>query len=267
MIRNLHLSLLPLWSASILFPLLQFVICPTTVYSNNLYAPHHPVHIDTLTLMDSLRQRPIPIAIYRKNNLQLTKNQKVIILNHGYNDNRRYSYLGYSFLAEYLAAKNYFVVSIQHELPTDSLLPRNGIPQIVRRPFWERGADNILYVIQSLRHSHPKLDFKHLTLIGHSNGGDMTALFAQQHPLMVDKLITLDNRRMPLPRTNHPQIYSLRSSDQVPDEGVLPDGAEIEKFKITIVNLPHTAHNDMCDAATTYQRREMIRHILKFLKD
>ncbi|HMW40014.1 MAG: hypothetical protein K1X68_04820 [Saprospiraceae bacterium] len=267
MIRNLHLSYLHLWSATILLSLLQVVISPTTVYLRKFCAPHHPVHIDTLTLMDSLRQRPIPIAIYRKNNHPLTKNQKVIILNHGYNDNRKYSYLGYSFLAEYLAAKNYFVISIQHELPNDSLLPRNGIPQIVRRPFWERGADNILFVIQSLRNTHPELDFKHLTLIGHSNGGDMTALFAQQHPLMVNKLITLDNRRMPLPRTNHPQVYSLRSSDQLPDEGVLPDVAEIEKYKITIVTLPHTAHNDMCDAASTYQRREMIRHILNFLKD
>ncbi|MBB5621242.1 hypothetical protein HDE69_002295 [Pedobacter cryoconitis] len=47
----------------------------------------------------------------------------------------------------------------------------------------------------------------------------MSMLFATQHPELVDKVISLDNRRMPFPRVSKPRIYSLRSSDQPADEG------------------------------------------------
>ncbi|MBK7227195.1 MAG: hypothetical protein IPH96_17950 [Saprospiraceae bacterium] len=89
--------------------------------------------------------------------------------------------MAYTYLTEYLAAKGFFVVSIQHELATDSLLPLKGNPQIVRRPFWARGADNILFVINELKRTNPDLDFNHISLIGHSNGGDMTALFPRKN--------------------------------------------------------------------------------------
>jgi hypothetical protein len=49
----------------------------------------------------------------------------------------------------------------------------------------------------------------------------MTALFANNYPNFVYKIITLDNRRMYLPKTLIPKIYTLRSNDY-PDEGVLP---------------------------------------------
>lgn len=61
----------------------------------------------------------------------------------------------------------------------------------------------------------------------------------------MDKIISLDNRRMELPRTKQPRIYSLRSSDQPADEGVLPTIEEQEKFGIKIIKLPNTIHNDM----------------------
>jgi pimeloyl-ACP methyl ester carboxylesterase len=177
------------------------------------------------------------------------------------------SYLAYSYLTDFLARKGYEVVSIQHELPSDSLIPSTGIPQIVRRPFWERGANNILFVINELKKSNKDLDFNRITLIGHSNGGDMTALFAQKYPSLVYKIITLDNRRMPLPRTIHPKVYSLRSSDQVADEGVLPSDEEQKMFGIKIVKLTDTKHNDMDDHATAKQRKEIDHYILRFLQD
>lgn len=106
-------------------------------------------------------------------------------------------------------------------MPTDELLPLTGIPQIVRRSNWERGVENILFVITKLKITNPELDFKRLILVGHSNGGDMTVLFAHTYPNLVGKIISLDNRRVELPRTSHPKVYSLRSSDQPADEGVL----------------------------------------------
>ena len=159
------------------------------------------------------------------------------------------------------------MVSIQHELATDDLLPLTGNPQIVRRPFWERGADNMLFVINELKKTNPDVDFTHLTLVGHSNGGDMTALFPQKYPNMVDKIVTLDNRRMKLPRTKKVKVYSLRSSDQAADEGVLPTEKEIKKYTFKIVNLPHTTHNEMDDHATTEQRKEIQTYILSFIND
>ena len=218
--------------------------------------------LDTLQLFDKSRNRIIPIAIYTP---KYRANKRVVIMSHGYGQNKGGDYLAYSYLTENLANKGYFVVSIQHELPTDSLIPMSGIPQIVRKSFWDRGADNILFVIQSLKKSKPDLDFNHVTLIGHSNGGDMTALFPQKYPNIVAKIITLDNRRMALPRTNIPKIYSLRSSDQPADIGVLPTDEEQKKFNMKIIKLPNTIHNNMDDNANDTQRKEINDYVLSFL--
>lgn len=219
---------------------------------------------DTLTLFDTTRHRAIPIAL---NTAGDYKKQHLVILSHGYGKNDPTSYLVYSYLTEFLASSGFFVVSIQHELATDSLIPTDGIPQIVRRPFWERGADNILFVLNELKKSHPDLDFQHVSLIGHSNGGDMSALFPQKYPGIISKIITLDNRRMSLPRTTFPAIYSLRSSDVPADEGVLPTEEEQQKLGITIILLANTPHSDMDDRANDQQRQEINEYVLRFLKE
>lgn len=218
---------------------------------------------DTLTLFDQSRNRAIPIAVYKPQ----VDSPAIVIFSHGYGQNKGGDYLAYSYLTDYLASKGYFVVSIQHELPTDSLIPATGIPQIVRRPFWERGADNILFVINELKKSNPDLNFKHITLIGHSNGADMTALFPQRYSGIVDRIITLDNRRMVLPRTTNPKVYSLRSSDQPADDGVLPTEEEQKRYGITIIKLPNTIHNDMDDKGTPGQHKEIMDYILTFLTE
>ncbi|WP_026463045.1 alpha/beta hydrolase family protein [Adhaeribacter aquaticus] len=227
----------------------------------------YAVNVDTLTLVDLTRNRKIPVAFYAPPVVPQAEKQKVIIFSHGYGQNKGGDYLAYSYLTENLAASGYFVASIQHELPTDSLMPRTGIPQVVRRPFWERGVDNILFVIIQLKKLKPGLDFTDLALIGHSNGGDMVALFPQKYPNVVKKIITLDNRRMALPITKtNPEVYSIRSSDQAADEGVLPTAEEQKQFAITIVKLPNTIHDHMDDHANAEQRKEINNYILDFLK-
>jgi len=222
--------------------------------------------VDTVTLIDNLRQRRIPIALYKPTKEKA--NQQIIIFSHGYGQNQGGDYLAYSYLTKYLSDKGYFVVSIQHELPTDDLIPSNGIPQVVRRPFWDRGADNIMYVINELKKSNAELNFKRLVLIGHSNGADMVALFPQKYPNIAHKIITLDNRRMTLPRTKeNPKVYSLRSSDQPADEGVLPTNEEKKRFGMTVIKLPNTIHNDMNDRANSSQRKEINEYVLSFLKN
>ncbi len=231
---------------------------------NNL---QYQVNSDSLNLFDKSRNRLIPITFYSPKADVKKLTQKVVIFSHGYSENRLGANKAYSYLTEELASKGYFVVCVQHELPTDDLLPTKGIPQIVRRPFWERGCENILFVINELKKTNPELDYKHLILIGHSNGGDISVLFTHKYPQLVDKLISLDNRRMQLPRTEHPKVYSLRSSDQIADEGVLPTLEEQKKLNMRIVKLPNTIHNDMNDNGTEEQKREINNYIISFLNN
>ena len=220
---------------------------------------------DSIVFFDQSRNRKIPVLFYFPKSKAKIQGMKPVIISHGYSYNNPGAYAEYASIAKNLAANGYFVASIEHDLPTDDLVPLEGKPQIVRRPAWEKGSKNIFFVIGELKKQYPELDFKKLTLIGHSNGGDMSALFAHQHPEMAAKVITLDNRRMELPRTANPKIYSLRSSDQPADEGVLPTAEEQKKFGITIVKLQNTIHNDMGDRGTSEQKNEINRYIIDFL--
>jgi pimeloyl-ACP methyl ester carboxylesterase len=223
------------------------------------------VHLDTLMLHDDARGRTIPVAFYSHEGASLD-HQHLVLLSHGYNENLPGTYLHYSFLAGFLAEHGYFVVSIQHELPGDEPLPMNGNLRELRMPNWERGAQNILFVLNELKRTHPDLDFSRTTLIGHSNGGDMSVLFAQQHPDLLENLITLDNRRMPLPRSKAPRVLSFRSNDAPADEGVLPTRDEGSRYGIRIVPLNDTRHNEMSDRGNRAQREGISRIVLAFLE-
>ncbi|MDQ0594359.1 putative esterase [Chryseobacterium ginsenosidimutans] len=226
----------------------------------------YEVKVDTLTMFDKTRNRKVPIAFFSpKTNKKIIK-QQVVIFSHGYGANKGGDYMIYSYLTKDLALRGYFVVSIQHELPTDELIPTEGKPQIVRMPFWERGAENILFVLNELEKIKPELDYKHLTLIGHSNGADMTALFANKYPNLVYKIITMDNRRMYLPRTSVPKIYTLRSNDYPADEGVLPTAEEQKRFNIT-VQATNINHGKMDDKGNDTEKNTLIFFIERYLNE
>jgi predicted dienelactone hydrolase len=218
------------------------------------------IKTDTLTLFDKARNRAVPLVLY--SGTKPGKKQKLVILNHGYG----IANTGYSSIANNLAAHGYFVVSIQHDLPGDEPIPNTGNVYETRKPFWDRGVQNILFVIQELKTRKPELDYNNIILIGHSYGADIVMLFAQGHPDAVAKVISLDNRRVPIPRISHPQLFSLRSSDQPADTGVLPTNEEQSKYNIRIVGLSHTIHNDMGDNGTRAQKEEINKYILEFLK-
>lgn len=223
--------------------------------------------LDTLTWVDSPRNRTIPVAIYQPK-LHGHQNWKGLILfSHGYGANQGGDYLMYSYLTTALASKGYLVISVQHELPTDSLIPANGIPRVVRMPFWVRGSDNIHFVLTHWQETHPSLKNLPVILIGHSNGGDMTALFPQRHPGLTTKIITLDNRRMPLPRTDHPRVYSLRSSDLPADPEVIPSFEEQAAFHTTIIPLTDINHSDMDDKGSPAQHQTILTHLYRFLAE
>lgn len=244
--------------ASILF-ILQY--CVTNKDSNL----SNKVKIDTLSFFDKARSRVVPLAFYYLKNKKFDK-QKVIFMNHGYGGNQGGDYLKYSYLTENLARNGYFVVSIQHELQSDDLLAMDGNLQITRLPNWQRGADNIKYVLNEIQSLKPELDYKNLILIGHSNGGDMANLFTEQNPGIVSKLISMDNRRYALPRSLKTEVYTIRSNDYAADPGVLPTAEEVKQFGIAVKFIP-VNHSNMDDDANFAERNLINTLIMKFIKE
>lgn len=248
-----------------LFIVLLFASCSgnkksSTQISNTVY----PVQMDSLELFDPSRNRKIPVAVYHQKTEKKIINQRVVIFSHGYGENKGGDNKIYSYLTENLASKGYFVISIQHELPTDDLLSMEGDLKITRKPNWERGTENILFVLNEFKKTKPDLDFRHLALIGHSNGGDMTALFATKHPELVYKIITMDNRRMPLPRVHSPKVYTLRSKNYEADKGVLPTEQEQKKYGMTVQSTA-VNHSDMDNDATIEERKTLNSYIENYL--
>lgn len=221
------------------------------------------VKTQSLDLFDKVRQRLVPVTMYlpeKADGRHKSKRFKIAIISHGYGGKNT----AYSFIAEYLVRRGYVVASIQHELASDEPMPLTGTIYETRKPFWERGVQNILFVIEELKKSEWNLDYKNLLLIGHSNGGDTSMLFASEHPDQAAKIISFDNRRMPFPRQKRPQILSIRSSDQSADARVLPTAEEQKRFRTKIVKAD-IIHNDMWDGATEIQKQEIIEIINGFL--
>lgn len=223
------------------------------------------IRLETVMLNDSERSRLVPVAIYTSYADSAKQNLPVILFNHGYGKNQGDSYLTYSYLNEFLASKGYCVISIQHEVKTDEKLPMEGNLQELRKPIWDRGVDNMRFVIRELDSLRPQFNFKTLTLIGHSNGGDIASNYVFSHPDSIKKLITLDNLRMPLPKFNSVSVMSLRASDTEADPGVLPNSEDQKKYKMKVVYLANTNHGDMNDKATDEQKAEINREIEYFL--
>ena len=224
------------------------------------------VETANLNLLDKARGRAVPVVLYAppgaaEGHGRRRSKLKLAVISHGYGGKNT----DYSFIAANLVAHGYLVASIQHQLPDDEPLPTSGNPYEVRMPNWQRGVGNILFVIRELKTLRPDVDLGSLLLVGHSNGGDTSMLFAREHPKLAREVISLDNRRMPIPRTRRPRILSIRSSDQQADAGILPTPAEQKRCGITIVRLDNTRHDDMWDGAAEEQKREINEIISLFL--
>jgi len=225
----------------------------------------------TITWMDPARNnRPVEVDIAVRRDKEMLANADMItlpvaILNHG----NTVKFTEYSFLANVFAARGYLVVSIQHDLPTDApMVTKVGEIYVGRLPQYQRGVDNIRFAIDELKHVQPNADYDHLTMVGHSNGGDITMYFARMYPNEIKKVVTLDNLRVPFMTDGKFKILSFRSKDPVfkPDPGVVPDEAICEKSGITIVQTAYQ-HTWMSDRGPDEAKANIQGQIDKFLED
>jgi hypothetical protein len=225
---------------------------------------------ETLDLFDTLRQRPISVdlAVRRdyevKANMGLWKLPVAIISNGNTVRNTEYS-----FLANVLAARGYLVASIQQDLPSDPpLMTKVGQLYVGRRGVYIRCEANIVFVLGELQKLQPNADYSHLTLVGHSNGGDVSMYVAKQHPELVSKVITLDNLRVPFVRSDKLKILSFRSKDPnfKTDPGVLPTPKQAKAEGIDIVNTG-AMHTDLSDRGPTAVKEKIRAALDQFLSD
>ncbi len=206
---------------------------------------------ETLMFYDASRgDRPIAVDVAVRRDRELQADAGLIklpvaILNHG----NTVKFTEYSFLTNVFAARGYMVASIQHDLATDApLVTKVGELYVGRLPQYHRGVANIRFAIDELKKVQPNADYDHLTMIGHSNGGDISMYFAKLYPDQIRKVVTLDNLRVPFMTDGRFKIISFRSKDPVfkADPGVIPSDEICEKAGITVVRTTFQ-HNDMRD--------------------
>lgn len=197
-------------------------------------------------LNDKQTQRDIPIHISYPQDAAACGDENpcpVALLSSGYG----VAYDNYSFISDTLNAAGYLVVAVQHELAGDPPLAIGGDLYSARSENWQRGANSLEFVRTELQQRMPNYNFAALTLVGHSNGGDISAWYINSGRGQPARLITLDHRRVPLPRLKTVSVLSIRGSDFPADDGVLYTAEELTQLNGCIIQLADAKHNDMTD--------------------
>jgi hypothetical protein len=210
----------------------------------------------------------VDIAIRRDKEMQADTGMiklPVAILNHG----NTVKFTEYSFLANVFAARGYLAISIQHDLPTDPpMVTKVGEIYVGRLPQYQRDVANIRFAIDQMKQVEPNADYDRLTMIGHSNGGDVSMYFAKTYPNEIKRLVTLDNLRVPFVTDGRFKILSFRSKDPVfkTDPGVIPSEEICDKSGIQIVQTGYQ-HTDMSDRGPDDVKSTIQGMLDKFLDD
>lgn len=226
---------------------------------------------ETFVFNDPARNnRPVAVdvAVRRDKEMQANAgmiNLPVAVLNHG----NTVKFTEYSFLANVFAWRGYLAISIQHDLETDApMVTKVGELYVGRLPQYQRGVANIKFAVEEMKKIHPSADYDRLTMVGHSNGGDISMYFAKMYPDHIKKVVTLDNLRVPFMTDGKFKIFSFRSKDPVfkPDPGVVPDAEECDKAGITVVDTGYQ-HTDMSDRGPDNVKLTIQGMLDKFLSD
>jgi hypothetical protein len=244
-----------------------FVLTVVGYFTVSKWAIRH----ETLAFYDASRgNRPVEVDVAVRWDREMQANAGMIILpiailNHG----NTVKFTEYSFLANVFAARGYMVVSIQHDLPTDApMVTKVGELYVGRQPQYLRGIANIRFAIEEMHKVQPNADYDHLTMVGHSNGGDISMYFAKLYPDQVRKIVTLDNLRVPFTTDGRFKILSFRSKDPQfkTDPGVIPPEEVRQKSGIQVVETGFR-HNDMRDTGPDTAKATIQDMLDKFLDD
>jgi hypothetical protein len=243
------------------------VVVTAAYFTASKWAIRH----ETFMFKDPTRgERPVAVdvAVRRDKEMQADSGMitlPVAILNHG----NTVKFTEYSFLANVFAARGYLAISIQNDLPSDGpMVTKVGELYVGRLPQYQRGITNIKFAVEQMKKVQPNADYSKLTMVGHSNGGDLAMYFAKQYPDEIKKVVTLDNLRVPFMTDGKFKILSFRSHDPQfkADPGVVPDADECEKAGITVVNT-NFQHNDMRDTGPDQAKISIEAMLDKFLID
>ncbi|MDE1936192.1 alpha/beta fold hydrolase [Bradyrhizobium sp.] len=248
------------------------VLACVCLLSGGLYAAASKwaIRHETLNLFDATRQRPVSVDLAVRRDYERKADEgywklPVAIISNG----NTVKNTEYSFLENVFAARGYLVASIEQDLPSDPpLMTRVGLPYVGRIGVYERSEANILFVLRQLKKIQPNADYTHLTMVGHSNGGDVAMFFAKEHPQLVSRIITLDNLRVPFVLNHKMKILSFRSSDPQfkTDPGVLPTPEEAKLDGIDIVKTPYQ-HTWLSDRGPEEAKEKIQATLNQFLGD
>jgi len=236
-----------------IFITLVFLACGLVSHAVDQPKPYE------LSFFDEARKREIPVLIYPAPAGKDATRLAVVSGGNGMAPS------AYGFIARKLADDGYLVVSIQHQLPTDAPLAMSGDLYALRKPTWERGVANLRYVLSILQREYPHIDPSRTILIGHSNGGDISTLFATLYPTEIAAVITLDHRRMPIPRTRQPRFLSLRADEFPANPGVLPSPDDAKNLGISIVQLKNAKHIELSDQGSDELKKQICDLVLEFV--
>ena len=249
------------------------VLCSLTavVILGYFTASKWAIRHETITFNDASRDnRPVQVDVAVRRDKEMQANAGMItlpvaVLNHG----NTVKFTEYSFLANVFAARGYLAISIQHDLPSDPpMVTKVGELYVGRLPQFHRGVANIRFAVEEMRKVQPNAEYDHLTMVGHSMGGDISMYFAKIYPDNVKKVVTLDNLRVPFMTDGRFKILSFRSKDPEfkTDPGVVPDREVCEKSGITVVQTGFQ-HNDMRDTGPDEAKASIQGMLDKFLDD
>lgn len=230
---------------------LALMLCGQTAFANQ-----------TETLFDTERARHIPVTITAADSkCTIKKKCPVAFIGAGYG----MAHTEYQFAQQAFHQHGYLTVEVAHESKGDPSLNPEPPYMTTRMENWHRGVQTLEFLAVELAKRYPAYDFNQLTLFGHSNGGDIAALYAAIYPAKVAKLITLDHRRMLTPRNKNIAVLTLRGSDFPADDNVLLTQQELAMYPVTQIKLKDSRHNDMYDGGPKALVERMSKELNAFL--
>lgn len=205
----------------------------------------------------------VPVDIHVPANVQACTNAKpcpVAILSPGYG----FAGSDYSFVRNYLNRMGYLVVALQDSAGGLKLDPNAPVSKQIQA-LARVASQSISTAIDETAARYPQFDWQHLLLVGHSLGGDGSAQFAADNANRVSSLISLDSRRVALPRSAGIHVLTIRASDTTADPRVLPNEEERKRYGSCVVRIEGSRHNDMQDTGSAQLKAKITSAIGTFL--